>query len=56
MTHEPWKVLPEGTWLLQQPIQMLDLGMERFRILDAIGWKLVVEHGHAKPNSLMQRR
>jgi hypothetical protein len=25
MTHEPWKVLPEGTWLLPQPIQLLDL-------------------------------
>ena len=55
MTHEPWKVLPEGTWLLQQPIQMLDLeqwnGFGFSTQLDGNSWLNMV---YAKPNSLMQ--
>jgi signal transduction histidine kinase len=55
MTQEPWKVLPEGTWLLQQPIQMLDLeqwnGFGFSTQLDGNSWLNMV---YAKPNSLMQ--
>jgi hypothetical protein len=51
----PWKVLPEGTWLLQQPIQILDLeqwnGFGFSTQLDGNSWLNMV---YAKPNSLVQ--
>ncbi len=55
VSQEPWKVLPVGTWLLQQPIRLLDLaswnGFGFSMQLDENSWLNMV---YAKPNSLMQ--
>ncbi|HEY5707278.1 MAG TPA: ATP-binding protein [Terrimicrobiaceae bacterium] len=55
MHDEPWKVLPAGTWLLQEPIRLLALaswnGFGYSMQLDEKSWLNMV---YAKPNSLMQ--
>jgi signal transduction histidine kinase len=55
VSQEPWQVLPAGTWLLQQPIHLLDLarwnGFGFSMQLDEKSWLNMV---YAKPNSLMQ--
>ena len=57
VTEEPWKVLPAGTWLLQQPIHLLDLapwnGFGFSMQLDGKSWLNMV---YAKPNALIQTR
>jgi hypothetical protein len=55
VSQEPWQVLPAGTWLLQQPIHLLDLapwnGFGFSMQLDEKSWLNMV---YAKPSSLMQ--
>jgi signal transduction histidine kinase len=54
VSDAPWKVLPAGTWLLQQPIHVLDLaawnGFGFSMQLDENSW---LNMAYAKPGSLM---
>jgi signal transduction histidine kinase len=55
VSQETWKVLPAGTWLLQQPIRLLELaswnGFGFSMQLDEKSWLNMV---YAKPNALVQ--